>query len=182
MQKMLFCKYCTTDYSILFSALLPCDAIFSFSIWQATLDSVVAAHEILSILRKTKTEMGVATMKSSSAEGFRASQSSGFFQSDSRYERKEQLRHVCNEGSTILDLDKQNGMMRKDNSEISKYEALNEVLSVEVSKSAKKGPETASSFFVGCVYTKFLYKLELVQCYRWHNRECLYTYIIPRNC
>ncbi|KAL3499012.1 hypothetical protein ACH5RR_041744 [Cinchona calisaya] len=108
-----------------------------------------AAHEILSILRKTKTEMDVATMKRSSAEVFHASRSSSSFQSDSGYQTKEQLQDVCNEASTIVHPDKENRTTHKDNSEIPKDEAINEVLSVEISKSANKGTKTASSFFVG---------------------------------
>ena len=126
--------------------------------------SVVAAHEILSILRKAKSEKDVATMKSLSIEGFHASESTSFFQSDSSCQRKEQLQDVCNEGSTTIHLDEENSPMQKDDSEISKDEATNEIHLVEISKSAEKGSENSPSFFLGCVYNKSLHKIEFMQC------------------
>ncbi|XP_027081831.1 uncharacterized protein [Coffea arabica] len=115
-----------------------------------------AAHEILSILRKAKSEKDVATMKSLSIEGFHASESTSFFQSDSSCQRKEQLQDVCNEGSTTIHLDEENSPMQKDDSEISKDEATNEIHLVEISKSAEKGSENSPSFFLGSETTNLV--------------------------
>lgn len=95
-------------------------------------------------------------MKSLSIEGFHASESTSFFQSDSRYQRKEQQQDASNEGSTIIHLDEENSTMQKDDSEIPKDEATNEILLVEISKSAEKGSETTPSFFLGSETTNLV--------------------------
>lgn len=90
--------------------------------------------------------MDVATIKSSSADGFHASQSSGCFHSDSGYQRKEQLQDVCNKGSPTVDMNEENQKTWKDNCERLKDEAVN-VLSAEIIESTKAGSKTTSSNF-----------------------------------